>query len=79
MLAVTGAPGIHFKDYPEPSAFKCPEWSLLTASDAVLFTERIMPILEDVLANPALVHRPRQDDSARSPDSAPHPESGTVD
>jgi len=49
MLAVTGAPGIHFEDHPELSDFVCPEWSHLTAADAVLFSQRLMPLLEEAL------------------------------
>jgi len=79
MLAVTGAPGVHFQDYPELSDFDCPEWSHLTASDAVLFTQRLMPILENALVNPAPVHRPRPADPALSPDSAPDRGNDTVD
>lgn len=49
MLAVTGAPGVHFEDHPELSRFECPEWSHLTAADAVLFTQRLMPLLDAAL------------------------------
>ena len=51
ILAATGAPGIHFEDYPELAGFDCPEWSHLTADDALIFTERLMPILEGVLSD----------------------------
>lgn len=50
LLAVTGAPGIHFEDYPELASFDCPEWSHLTREDAVRFTERLMPLVEKALA-----------------------------
>lgn len=49
MLAVTGAPGIHFEDYPELREFDCPEWSHLTTRDAVRFSERLMPLIEEAL------------------------------
>jgi len=45
MLAVSGAPGIHFEDHPELAAFDCPEWSHLTAADAVRYTEILAPML----------------------------------
>ena len=45
MIAVSGAPGIHFEDHPELAAFDCPEWSHLTAADAVRFTEVLAPML----------------------------------
>jgi len=49
MLQTTGAPGIHFEDHPELSAFECPEWSHLNAADAVLWSQALMPFLEDAL------------------------------
>ena len=50
MLAVSGSPGIHFEDYPELAGFTCPEWSHLTARDAVLFTRALMPLVRGALA-----------------------------
>jgi hypothetical protein len=49
ILARTGAPGIHFEDYPGLSEFKCPEWSHLRSEDADIFSERLMPILAEKL------------------------------
>lgn len=43
LLQETGAPGVHFEDHPELAGFDCPEWSHLSASDAVEFTKRLMP------------------------------------
>ncbi len=34
LLAFTGCPGIHFKDYPAIAHFDCPEWSHLTPEQA---------------------------------------------
>jgi hypothetical protein len=45
LLAVTGAPGIHFEDHPQLAGFDCPEWSHLSAADSVEFTRRLMPLL----------------------------------
>ena len=45
MLAVTGAPGIHFEDHPELAGFDCPEWSHLTAADAVRYSRALMPLM----------------------------------
>jgi hypothetical protein len=53
LLAETGAPGIHFEDYPELAGFDCPEWSHLTAADAVRFTEAVTPLLAAALAGQA--------------------------
>ena len=50
VLRETGAPGIHFEDYPELSAFQCPEWSHLSAPDSVEFTRRLVPHLRKALA-----------------------------
>jgi len=46
LLSFTGCPGIHFKDYPAIDHFECPEWSHLKPSDAVVFTENFVQILE---------------------------------
>ncbi|MDB4953890.1 MAG: hypothetical protein JWO36_1459 [Myxococcales bacterium] len=45
LLAVTGAPGIHFEDAPELASFQCVEWSHLSATDSIEFTRRLMPLL----------------------------------
>lgn len=49
LLEVTGAPGIHFEDYPELSGFDCPEWSHLTRADAMAFTRHLAPLVRDQL------------------------------
>lgn len=46
LLRETGAPGIHFEDYPELSDFECPEWSHLRAADAVEYSRRMVQILQ---------------------------------
>jgi hypothetical protein len=50
LLAVTGAPGIHFQDDPQLASFECPEWSHLSAADSVAFTHRLMLLLAPYLA-----------------------------
>ena len=45
-LRETGAPGIYFEDHPELASFPCPEWSHLSAPDAVEFTKRLVPHLK---------------------------------
>lgn len=45
LLERTGAPGIHFEDHEELRGFDCPEWSHLTAADAVKFTERLIQVM----------------------------------
>ncbi len=49
LLRETGAPGIHFEDYPELADFSCPEWSHLSAGDSVEFTRRLAPHLRSIL------------------------------
>jgi hypothetical protein len=46
LLQRTGAPGIHFEDYPELQGLNLPEWSHLSAADAEVFTERLCRILQ---------------------------------
>jgi hypothetical protein len=38
LLASTGAPGIHFEDYPELQGYQLPDWSHMTHSEAERFT-----------------------------------------
>jgi hypothetical protein len=45
LLAYTNTPGIYYADYPEIANFVCPEWSHLTPSDAVTYTEQLVRIL----------------------------------
>jgi hypothetical protein len=49
LLKETGAPGIYFEDYPELAAFRCPEWSHLSAGDSVKFTRLLVPHLREAL------------------------------
>jgi hypothetical protein len=46
LLAATGAPGIHFEDYPELQGLDLPEWSHLSRADAERFTESLYRIVE---------------------------------
>lgn len=46
LLAETGAPGIHFEDYPELSVYPCPEWSHLSAEDTPNFTRDLISVME---------------------------------
>ncbi len=46
LLAHTQAPGIYFDDYSALTRYRCPEWSHLTPSDAIRFTESLIPIIE---------------------------------
>jgi hypothetical protein len=49
LIAETGAPGIHFEDYPGLKDFPCPEWSHLSRVDAVTFTRNLIPVLREKL------------------------------
>jgi hypothetical protein len=46
LLKRTGAPGIHFEDYPQLQGLTLPEWSHLSAADAERFTEALCHILQ---------------------------------
>ena len=46
LLRATGAPGIHFQDYPQLQGLETPEWSHLSAADAARFTAALYDILE---------------------------------
>jgi hypothetical protein len=49
LLKDTNVPGIYFEDFPELSAFVCPEWSHLSAGDSVEFSKRLVPHLRAAL------------------------------
>ncbi|HEY5970534.1 MAG TPA: hypothetical protein VIT22_00945 [Pseudoxanthomonas sp.] len=51
LLRATGAPGIHFEDYPELQGYDQPEWSHLSATEADRFTAALVPIVERELAH----------------------------
>jgi hypothetical protein len=46
LLQRTGAPGIHFQDYPGLQGYELPEWSHLSAADAQRFTAALYRIVE---------------------------------
>lgn len=56
LLAKTGAPGIHFADYPELQGFNLPEWSHMAAADADRFTARLYGIIDREYGRPQGVH-----------------------
>jgi len=45
LLAATGAPGIHFEDYPEMQGMELPEWSHLTRADAERYTTALYTVI----------------------------------
>jgi hypothetical protein len=52
LLAASGAPGIHFEDYPQLQGFTLPEFSHLSPADAARFTAALYGILEREHWNP---------------------------
>lgn len=48
LMQETGAPNIYYSDHPE-LIFDCPEWSHLSAADATLFSQRLVPHLQRAL------------------------------
>ena len=46
LLAATGAPGIHFEDYPQMHGYNLPEWSHMTRADAERFTAVLYGIIQ---------------------------------
>ena len=47
LLKRTGAPGIHFQDYPQLQGYDQPEWSHLSASESNRFTAALVPIIQN--------------------------------
>lgn len=50
LLQTSGAPGIHFQDYPQLQGYRLPEWSHMTRSEAERYTEALQPLVERELA-----------------------------
>ena len=46
LLQRTGAPGIHFEDYPQLQGYNLPEWSHLAGPDADRLTAQLVPLVE---------------------------------
>jgi hypothetical protein len=46
LLASTGAPGIHFEDYPELQGYQLPDWSHMTHSEAERFTAALYGVVK---------------------------------
>ena len=45
LLAATGAPGIHFEDYPQLQGYELPEWSHMTRAEGERFTTALYAII----------------------------------
>jgi hypothetical protein len=46
LLAATGAPGIHFEDYPELQGYELPEWSHVTRAEGERLTAALYRIIQ---------------------------------
>ena len=46
LLQRSGAPGIHFEDYPQLQGYNLPEWSHLAGPDADRLTAQLVPLVE---------------------------------
>jgi hypothetical protein len=68
LLRETGAPGIHYEDYPALARYSCPEWSHLSPADARTFTADFIQIMG---------HQPGWAVTPRTP-AAPRPAVSTL-
>jgi hypothetical protein len=46
LLKATGAPGIHFEDYPQMQGYYMPEWSHMTLAEGERFTAVLYGIIQ---------------------------------
>jgi hypothetical protein len=46
LLAASGAPGIHFEDYPELQGYYLPEWSHMTRAEAERYTVALYGVIQ---------------------------------
>jgi hypothetical protein len=60
LLAATGAPGIHFEDYPELQGYYLPEWSHMTRAEAERFTAALHGIIARDFWGPSAPGNERQ-------------------
>lgn len=56
LLAKTGAPGIHFEDYPALQGFDLPDWSHIAGSQADRYTAELYAIIDREYGAPNHVH-----------------------
>jgi hypothetical protein len=49
LLQRTGAPGIHFQDYPQLQGYWLPEWSHMARADADRYTAALYPLIQEKL------------------------------
>ncbi len=50
LLQKTGAPGVHFEDYPQLQGFTIPEWSHIASAEADKFTAAFAPLVQEQFA-----------------------------
>jgi hypothetical protein len=65
LLAATGAPGIHFEDYPQLQGYYLPEWSHMTRSEAERFTTALYGIIAHDFWGPGAAGSAQTPTSAR--------------
>jgi hypothetical protein len=46
LLAASGAPGLHFQDYPELQGYYLPEWSHMTRAEAERYTGALYGVIQ---------------------------------
>lgn len=49
LLARTGAPGIHFEDYPQLQGYWLPEWSHMSGAEQDRYTQALYPLVKQKL------------------------------
>jgi hypothetical protein len=64
LLAATGAPGIHFQDYPELQGYYLPEWSHMTRAEAERFTAALYTVIMRDFWGPGAISASAAADSA---------------
>jgi hypothetical protein len=52
LLAASGAPGIHFEDYPRLQGYELPEWSHISVADTRPFTEALYQLIQQDFWSP---------------------------
>jgi hypothetical protein len=67
LLATTGAPGIHFEDYPQLQGYELPEWSHMTYAEATRFTPVLYDLIRSKFWDAGAAHDPATAAAANPP------------
>lgn len=66
LLAATGAPGLHFQDYPELQGYELPEWSHMTRAEGERYTAALYGVIQRDFWGPRAAGNAPQAEASRA-------------